>query len=140
MLTPAPDTENVQLRSDDGQAHVTLKPDHTIRLENPGGFINLTAAGELSMNALTKIALDAPMIQISGDQVDVLGTATVNIMANALALVFNAMSGGTISGSEGTVDMSNLELLIKEMIADGKAFTPHIHKLPGNMGVTEGPQ
>ena len=45
-LSPPVDTENVQLRTDDGQAHVTMMPDYTIRAQNPTGEILMTPAGE----------------------------------------------------------------------------------------------
>lgn len=34
-LVPAVDAENVQLRTDDGEAHITMMPDYTIKAENP---------------------------------------------------------------------------------------------------------
>lgn len=52
-LTPPVDTENVQIRTDDGQATLTMKPDYTIEAMNPqagcrigsDGVINFLGAG-----------------------------------------------------------------------------------------------
>lgn len=141
MLAPAPDTESVQLRSDDGQAHLTIKPDYSMRLENPGGLIHFTPEGEIVISALSKVSIDAPLVEIAGERIDLLGETAVNILTGILSLVFNSMIGGTASGSPGTVDMSNLEILLKEVIANGIKFTAHTH--PGvstGSGKTGAPQ
>ncbi len=45
VLTPPPDPENVQLRSEDGKTHVSMKPDGTVAMINEKGTINLRPSG-----------------------------------------------------------------------------------------------
>jgi hypothetical protein len=66
-LSPPVDAENVQLRTDDGQAHVTMMPDYTIRAQNPAAKVELTPGGEVIVEASSAIRLTAPQIIISGN-------------------------------------------------------------------------
>ena len=46
-LDPKTDTENVQLRSDDGKAHITMMPDYTIRAQNEKAQIKIDPEGKV---------------------------------------------------------------------------------------------
>lgn len=63
-LDPPVDTENVQLRTDDGKAHITMQPDYTIRAQNPAAQVELTPGGEVTAEADAKITLKAPLIEM----------------------------------------------------------------------------
>ena len=66
-LTPAVDAENVQLRTDDGKAHITMMPDYTIRAHNPTATMTMTPAGEVDVRADAKITLRAPLIAMQAN-------------------------------------------------------------------------
>lgn len=64
---PGVSTENVQLRTDDGMASVTIKPDYTINASNPGGSINMPPDGNVTGTATQSILLEAPFVGIAAD-------------------------------------------------------------------------
>ncbi|MBC17079.1 MAG: translation initiation factor IF-2 [Desulfovibrio sp.] len=64
---PNVSTEDVQLRTDDGQASITIKPDYTINASNPGGSINMPPDGNVTGTATQSILLEAPFVGIAAD-------------------------------------------------------------------------
>jgi hypothetical protein len=66
-LSPPVDPDNVQLRTDDGQAHITMMPDYTIKAENPQASVTITPGGDVMLKGSASINLDAPSIVISGN-------------------------------------------------------------------------
>jgi hypothetical protein len=46
VLNPSPDPENVQLRSEDGKTHVSMKPDGTVAMINEKGTLKLRPSGQ----------------------------------------------------------------------------------------------
>lgn len=102
-LDPPVDAENVQLRTDDGEAHVTMMPDYTIRALNPECSVQLnpdgtitsknsatsvtqTPGGEVTAKADAKIVLDAPLVVFRAGAFTMEGrdssTPTATIKAN----------------------------------------------------------
>ncbi len=76
VLDPETDTENVQLRTDDGEAHITMMPDYTIRLQNPEAQVRISPEGEvLAENALASVTLTPDGVaHVVGEQRIVLDT------------------------------------------------------------------
>lgn len=66
-LDPAVDVENVQLRTDDGQATLTMKPDYTIEAKNPQATVTLTPAGAITLEAAAQVTIKAPQITLEGN-------------------------------------------------------------------------
>jgi len=66
-LDPAVDVENVQLRTDDGQATLTMKPDYTIEVTNPEASVTLTPAGDITLEATAQVTIKAPQITLEGN-------------------------------------------------------------------------
>lgn len=119
VLDPSPDCENTQLRSDDGEAHVTIKPDHTVTLINPDASATLSPGGKVAIKAKQEIELNAPSIKLCG------------------ALTTTGCNG------EETTSFINGELQTsQDMISDckGKSVsqTNHVHKC-ANCGTTQEP-
>ncbi len=59
------DTSNVQLRTVDGSASVTMMPDYTIKAHNPAVSLELLANGAIIAAAKTSIMLSAPLVTIA---------------------------------------------------------------------------
>jgi phage baseplate assembly protein gpV len=72
-LSPAVDTQRVQLRTDDGQAHVTMSPDYTILAQNPAAKVELSPGGDVTMEASTSINLTAPVVNIQANSLSMSG-------------------------------------------------------------------
>ena len=66
-LDPPVDTENVQLRTDNGKASLTMKPDYTIETKNPQASVTLTPAGAITLEAAAQVAIKAPQITLEGN-------------------------------------------------------------------------
>jgi hypothetical protein len=64
-VLPNVSVENVQLRTDDGAASVTIKPDYTISAYNPVASITMTPGGEITGEATTRITLKTPILDIA---------------------------------------------------------------------------
>lgn len=114
-LDPVVDIENVQLRTDDGKASLTMRPDYTIEAKNPQGSITIAPAGAVSLEASASCTIKAPRIVLEGN-VTTTGTgggAGTLEMKGALSL-------------DGTLDASG------DIHAEGKSTAHHIH--PGDSG------
>lgn len=72
-LDPPVNTENVQLRTDDGEAHITMMPDYAIRAQNPAAKVELTPAGEVTAEGNAKITLKAPVLDLKADSINMSG-------------------------------------------------------------------
>lgn len=85
-LAPSVDPEAVQLRSDDGEQHITITP-----------------AGDMTCRATTSLTLEAPLIRIKGTlaMTAVDGGATTATLQGTLAASVDVISNG-ISGHDHT--------------------------------------
>lgn len=117
-LDPPVDTENVQLRTDDGKASMTIKPDMTIDARNPAASLTLGPAGDVAMKAKT-VTIKAPQVTIEGNftTMGTGGGAGQISMRGAVSL-------------EGSLDATG------DMTAEGKSVAHHTH--PGDSGGTTG--
>jgi hypothetical protein len=120
LLTPAVNTEGAQLRTDDGQAQVTILPDYTIRAQNPAASARLTPDGIAEIQADASIILEAPLVVFRAGAFTMEGrgggTPTATIKAN-IAQQGNLTSSG-------------------DHVAGGKSLMHHTH--PGDSGGTTG--
>ncbi|WP_027188682.1 Gp138 family membrane-puncturing spike protein [Desulfovibrio cuneatus] len=73
VLDPAVDTDNVQLRTDDGKAHITMMPDYTIRSQNPACVVLQTPDGTVTAQADKEINLVCPKLNIQADSISITG-------------------------------------------------------------------
>lgn len=105
-------TTDVQLRSDDGQAHVAIKPDHTIEAVNPAAKVTLTPSGEVAAEADAKISLRAPMVQIA---------------TNALTMGNLAGDGGVAATITGDITQTGGIVSTGDHVAGGISQTGHVH-------------
>ena len=118
-LDPPVDTDNVQLRTDDGKATLTMKPDYTIETKNPQASVTLTPAGAMTLEAAAQVAIKAPLIILEG----------------------NVTTTGA-GGAAGTVDMKGTIALngsltsTGDQVAAGISTAHHTH--PGDSGGTTG--
>lgn len=69
VLVPPVDPENVQLRTDDGEAHITMMPDYTIRALNPLASVEMTPAGDIFAKAdqTIKASNNAASVELTPD-------------------------------------------------------------------------
>ncbi len=67
VLNPPVDADNVQLRTDDGKAHITMMPDYTIKAENPTTKITMSPDGSISLEAQKEINLTCPRLNINAN-------------------------------------------------------------------------
>ncbi len=76
VLDPEVDKDNVQLRTDDGEAHITMMPDYTIRLQNPEARVKISPEGEiLAENNEASVTLTpAGVAHVVGEQRIILDT------------------------------------------------------------------
>jgi len=115
VLKPAVNTEGVQLRSDDGQAAITMLPDYTITAENPACSLSLGADGTITSKAKAAIVQEGPALLLKAD-----------------SITMTSLSGGAsdakISG----------KLAVDELTSGGVAFNPHYHECA--CGKTSGPK
>lgn len=118
-LNPPVDTENVQLRMDDGKASVTIKPDMTLDMRNESGSLVIDPAGAITLEAGASLTIKAPRVTIEGDL-----TATG---AGGAAGKVNMRGKVNL---EGTLDATG------DMTAEGKSVAHHTH--PGDSGGTTG--
>ena len=93
---PGVSTENVQLRTDDGRASVTIKPDYTITAANPAAFITVTPAGEITAEAEARISLRAPLVDIAANAFSLASLEGGNVNAS---IVGDISHQGTLTSS-----------------------------------------
>lgn len=120
---PDVSTEDVELRTDDGQAHVAIKPDLTIEARNPAASMILTPGGEVSAEADARIALRAPVVDIIADVFNLQGLngpAVAAVLNAAMTLIGDLAQTGGITSSG-------------DHVASGLSLASHVHG-----GVTSG--
>lgn len=118
-LDPPVDTENVQLRTDDGKATLTMKPDYTIETKNPQASVTLTPAGIAEIKGNAEIKLSAPLITIEGN------------------LNWTGAAGGAGKYAiKGKLDLDGSLTSTGDQVAEGKSTAHHTH--PGDSGGTTG--
>ena len=104
-------TEDVQLRTDDGKASVTIKPDHTITAANPAATVSLTPGGEISAESDTKISLRSPMIEIATD-----------------AFTLSNLEGGSVNAViKGDINHEGSLVSSGDHVAGGVSQLHHVH-------------
>jgi len=109
---PGVNTQDVQLRTNDGQAHVTIKPDYTIAATNPAASIVMTPGGMITGEATTSIDLRAP---------------AVNIATNALT-VSNLEGGGVSATIIGDITQTGGIVSTGDHVAGGISQIGHVHE------------
>lgn len=118
-LVPSVDADNTQLRTDDGQAHVTLRPDYTIEAVTPAASVTLTPDGVAALAADAEIRLAAPQITISGN------------------LTWTGHGGGPGTYSiAGDLRLDGALASTGDQVAAGVSTAHHTH--PGDSGGTTG--
>ena len=118
-LDPPVDKENVQLRTDDGKATLTMKPDYTIETKNPQATVTLTPAGAITLEAAAQVTIKAPQITLEGN------VTTTGAGGEA----------GTVQ-MKGTIALDGSLTSTGDQVAEGKSTAHHTH--PGDSGGTTG--
>lgn len=117
-LDPAVDVDNVQLRTDDGEAHITMMPDYTIRAQNPAARVELTPAGEVAAEADAKISLKAPELYLQANAINMSG-----------------MGGGKANFKmTGDIDQDGSHTSSSDQVAAGVSQINHPHRDAGGSG------
>lgn len=114
-LDPPVDTENVQLRADDGKASLTIKPDTTLDMRNEEGSVVISPAGEITLAASASLTIRAPQVTIEGNL-----TTT------------GAGGGAGVISMRGAVSLEGGLTATGDMTAEGKSVAHHTH--PGDSG------
>lgn len=111
-VLPDVSAEDVQLRTDDGKASVTIKPDYTINAKNPAASINMSPEGEITAEADTRITLRTPELRIA---------------TNALSMA--NMEGGSVSATIiGDIDQTGSITSSGDHVAGGISQIHHVHE------------
>jgi phage baseplate assembly protein gpV len=117
-LDPAVDADNVQLRTDDGEAHITMMPDYTIRAQNPAARVELTPAGEVAAEADARITLKAPELDLQADAINMSG-----------------MGGGKANFNMiGDMEQDGSHTSTGDQVAGGVSQINHPHRDAGGSG------
>lgn len=117
-LNPPVDTENVQLRTDDGEAHVTMMPDYTIQAKNPVSSVIMTPGGEVTVEAKASITLKAP-----------------SIIMEAASISMGGPGGGSASATlKGNLDQDGSHTSSGDQVAGGVSQMNHPHRDAGGSG------
>jgi hypothetical protein len=110
-LDPSVDSENVQLRTDDGKAHITMMPDYTIRAQNPTSSVTMTPGGDVEAKADSKITLDAPLI-----------------VFRAAAFTMEGRDGGIPTATiRANIDQTGWHKSTEDQVAGGISQINHTH-------------
>ncbi len=104
---PNVSTENVQLRTDDGKASVTIKPDYTIDARNPAASITMTPDGEIDGEANTRISLKAPHVGIAANNFSMTNLSGGAVNASIVGNI-NQDGSHTTTGDQVAGDISQL--------------------------------
>lgn len=119
-LSPAVDADSVQLRTDDGAAHITMMPDYTIRAQNPTAAMLLTPVGQIQARADAEIRLTSPVIKLE-----------------AAAISMGGVDGGSASATiKGDISQEGSHTSTGDQVAGGISQMRHTH--PGDSGGTTG--
>lgn len=110
-VLPNVSAENVQLRTNDGQASVTMMPDYTIVAANPAASVTLTPGGEVSAEADAKIRLAAPLMEIATDALSV-----ANLEGGAVTATFT-----------GNIEQDGWHHTTGDQVANGISQVTHVH-------------
>jgi len=116
-VLPGVSAEDVELRTDDGQAHVAIKPDYTIRAENPAASVTLTPGGEVAAVATSKITLSAPLVEITADALSMTGQGGGTMAATLAA---NLVLDGDLTQT-GRITSTG------DHVAAGISLATHVH-------------
>lgn len=118
-LAPPADPENVQLRTTDGKAAVTMKPDQTVDARNAKGSVTITPGGAVNVEAQESVTIKAPQITLEGNV-----TTT------------GAGGGAGQIAMRGTLNLDGSLTSTGDQVAEGKSTAHHTH--PGDSGGTTG--
>lgn len=110
-------TQDVELRTDDGQAHVAIKPDYTIEARTPSASVTLTPGGEVAAEATAKITLRAPAIDILADSLNMANLSGGNVAAT---IAGNINLGGDVTHN-GSITSTG------DHVAQGISLASHVH-------------
>lgn len=116
-LDPPVDPENVQLRTDDGKASITVRPDHSLELKNENFCLNASESGAVTLDAGQSLTINTPVL---------------NLLAAAILMQGNVTTQGA-GGEAGTFDMRghiNLEGGMdasQDVTAEGVSTAHHTH-------------
>lgn len=117
-LDPPVDPDNVQLRTDDGEAHVTMMPDYTIRARNPAAEVLITPSGDVQIKADAEIKLTAP-----------------SIILEAAAITMGGLGGGSAKATlKGDMAQDGSHTSTGDQVAGGVSQINHPHKDAGGSG------
>ncbi|WP_285907930.1 Gp138 family membrane-puncturing spike protein [Pseudodesulfovibrio pelocollis] len=108
---PAVSAQNVQLRTNDGLASVTIMPDYTITAYNPAASITLTPDGEINAEADARILLRAPHLEIA---------------ANAITLA-GLDGSGAAATITGDITLDGSLTSTGDQVAEGVSQVHHVH-------------
>jgi len=109
---------DVQLRTKDGKASVTMQPDYTITATNPEATLTMTPDGDISGVASQRIRLQAPVLDLA---------------ANAINMA--SLDGGKAKAKiVGDIEQDGSHTTTGDQVADGVSQRSHRHKdsQPGN--------
>lgn len=112
---PGFNATDTELRSRDGQTHITMKPDGTIRNVNAGGHTELTPAGQFIIKAPGGILLD--------------GNTT---------FVGN-LTGQAGNGGSGNATLPGTLTATTDVVGGGKSLKTHVHSGVQSGGGNSGP-
>ncbi len=117
-LNPPVDTENVQLRTDDGEARITMTPDYTIVATNPAASVTLTPEGEVTAEGDSKVTLRAPVLDLQ-----------------ASAINMSGLDGGKAKFKmSGDIDQDGSHASTGDQVAAGVSQVNHPHRDAGGSG------
>lgn len=116
-VLPDVSAENVQLRTNDGKASVTMQPDYTIAAANPAASVTLTPGGEVTAQANTRITLRAPDVRIAAD-----------------GFSLSSLDGGSVAASivgninlTGDINQTGAITSTGDHTAEGISLATHLH-------------
>jgi hypothetical protein len=120
LLSPPPDADAVELRSDDNEAKLRISPDKGVLLKNPKASLEIFPDGRIALDGAVAIGLTAPVIELNGQLVGNVGVggATIN-------------SGGDVAITAGGV----LTLIGGKVVIKGD--TVGINDIPAGNGGSE---
>ena len=117
-LNPPVDADNVQLRTDDGKAHVTMMPDYTIKAENPTAKVTLSPDGKVTAEADAEVRLRAPLIALEGNTITIGG-----------------LRGGAAAATlKGDIVQDGSHTSTGDQVAGGVSQITHPHSNAGGSG------
>ena len=117
-LDPPVDAENVQLRTDDGKAHITMMPDYTIRAQNPTATVTMTPDGKVTTEADAEIVLKAPLITMQANSYNMGGYD----------------GGRAVATMDADIDQKGWHQSTGDQVAGGVSQITHPHEDAGGVG------